>query len=443
MVMKPITRLVVCVAVLTGVSASAAAQAVRPERPYRGLFGGGVGDAEQTLSLNVSLGGGYDDNIFAGQGQSGLGRGSQVARPGTFGSLSGSLAYSYNTPRLSASLSTATSVRYAPAASSNAYGGYSGAAAMSMPLWRGAGLSASQSVGYQPYFSLQLIPVFATGDLVQATVESFDLAATNETYLSYMTAVGLSQRLSRRGSLGLAFNQRISDFSSNRPNYTSRGASAQYSVGIAKGLGAHVGYGYRVAETGTVPAPTRLEAHNINVGIDFNRALSFSRRTTLTFGTGTAAVVQQKRTRYRLTGNAELVYELARTWSTGVAYDRSVRFVENFADPIFSDGASAFLGGLVNRRLEFTSRAGVSFGQIGGTVRGKNVKTYLGTAGLTYGLTRNVGLGVNYSYYRYAFGQSAVLPAGYDRKLDRQGVRAYITLWAPLVHRARRADAAR
>ncbi len=68
-----------------------------------------------------------------------------------------------------------------------------------------------------------------------------------------------------------------------------------------------------------------------------------------------------------------------------MAYDRSVRFVENFADPIFADSASAFLGGLVNRRLEFTSRVGVSFGQIGGTGRARNVDTYLGTAGLTFG----------------------------------------------------------
>ncbi len=163
--MKTIIRLVVCVAAFAALSASVAAQSVRPERPYRALFGGGVGDAEQTLSLNVSLGGGYDDNVFAREGQSGLGRDSRVAKPGTFGSLSGSLAYSYNTPRLTASLSTATSVRYSPAASKNALGGYSGAAAMSMPLWRGAGLSASQSVGYQPYFSLQLIPIFDTGGL--------------------------------------------------------------------------------------------------------------------------------------------------------------------------------------------------------------------------------------------------------------------------------------
>ncbi len=441
--MKTIIRLVVCVAAFAALGASVAAQSVRPERPYRALFGGGVGAAEQSLSLNLSLGGGYDDNVFAREGQSGLGRDSRVAKPGTYGSLSGSLAYAYSTPRVSASLSTATSVRYSPAASSNALGGYSGAAALSMPLWHGAGFSASQSVGYQPYFSLQLIPVFATGDLEQATVESFDLAATSETYLSYATSAGLSQRLSRRGSLGFAVNQRISDFSSDRPNFTSRGASGQYSIGIAKGLGAHVGYGYRVAETGTAAAPNRIEAHNIDVGIDFNRALSFSRRTTLKFGTGTSAVVQQRRTRYRLTGSAELVYELARTWSTGVAYDRSVRFVQGFSDPIFADSASAFLGGLVNRRVEFTSRVGVSFGQIGNSGRARSVDTYLGTAGLTFGLTRYVGLGVNYWYYRYAFSKDAVLPEGYSRKTDRQGVRAYITLWAPLVHRARRSDAAR
>ena len=46
-------------------AASAAAQSVRPERPYRGLFASSSSDTEQELALNGSLGSGYDDNILA------------------------------------------------------------------------------------------------------------------------------------------------------------------------------------------------------------------------------------------------------------------------------------------------------------------------------------------------------------------------------------------
>ena len=46
-------------------SGSAVAQAPRPERPFRGLFGGGVGNTEQSLTAHASLGGSYDDNLLA------------------------------------------------------------------------------------------------------------------------------------------------------------------------------------------------------------------------------------------------------------------------------------------------------------------------------------------------------------------------------------------
>ena len=68
--MKSRIILSVCVAALFAASTPAAAQAPRPERPYRGLFGGGVGDVEQSLIWNGSTGGGYDDNVLA---QDGLG----------------------------------------------------------------------------------------------------------------------------------------------------------------------------------------------------------------------------------------------------------------------------------------------------------------------------------------------------------------------------------
>ena len=53
------------IAALLCASPVAAQQQGRPERPYRGIFGGGVGDAEQLLTVNFGVSGGYDDNILA------------------------------------------------------------------------------------------------------------------------------------------------------------------------------------------------------------------------------------------------------------------------------------------------------------------------------------------------------------------------------------------
>lgn len=81
------------------------AQLPRPERPYRGLFGGGTGNWEQSLVANASIGGGWDDNLVADA------RGDRPARPndlntsarGGLGQFSGALAYSLSRSRLSVS----------------------------------------------------------------------------------------------------------------------------------------------------------------------------------------------------------------------------------------------------------------------------------------------------------------------------------------------------
>jgi hypothetical protein len=41
------------------------AQAPRPERPYRGLFGSNTANLDQQLAASASVGGGYDDNLLA------------------------------------------------------------------------------------------------------------------------------------------------------------------------------------------------------------------------------------------------------------------------------------------------------------------------------------------------------------------------------------------
>ena len=61
------------------------------------------------------------------------------------------------------------------------------------------------------------------------------------------------------------------------------------------------------------------EVHDINVGMSYGRALSFSRRTSLQFSTGSTIMVSQNftaaesdpRARFHLLGNAVLVHELA------------------------------------------------------------------------------------------------------------------------------------
>src|SRR5436309_2042874 len=80
-----------------------AQQQQRPERPYRGLFGGGVGNAEQLLTLSVQFGGGYDGNILAGSAGNGVGL-SPIAQRAPIGGKTGDaslgLNYTMSRPRV-------------------------------------------------------------------------------------------------------------------------------------------------------------------------------------------------------------------------------------------------------------------------------------------------------------------------------------------------------
>jgi hypothetical protein len=55
-----------------------------------------------------------------------------------------------------------------------------------------------------------------------------------------------------------------------------------------------------------------------------------------------------------------------------------------------------------------------------------------------FGLVRNLAVSLNYSFYHYEFDNSALLPPGMLRTMDRQSVRISLDVWAPLYERARR-----
>ncbi len=154
-------------------------------------------------------------------------------------------------------------------------------------------------------------------------------------------------------------------------------------------------------------------------------------------------IVDHERTYYRLLANARLNREIGRTWNASLAYARTAGFVESLPGPVFSDAVTAAYGGMINRRLQFMSRVSASIGDFALAGDGSGFDTYSVSIGATYGLTRHLGLGANYSYYRYSFDAGAPLPPGFSREMDRQSVQAYLSMWVPLVHRSRRPDAAR
>jgi hypothetical protein len=206
----------------------------------------------------------------------------------------------------------------------------------------------------------------------------------------------------------------------------------------------HAGYRYQEGRyTGSLVAPQPTPIfHNIDVGIESNRPLSFSRRATLAFGTGSTAVQDYTGTHYHLTGNATLNYELNRTWNASLGYTRDAQFLENVRQSVFADSLLASLHGLFTRRFDFTATASASRGTVG-AVGSDNFSSYFGTLSMMTGLTRLVALHTSYSYFRSMFDRTVDLPGVFQPNLARQTLQVGLSFQLPLISRARRPDAPR
>ena len=439
------------VAVLTLATASAASAQPRAERPYRGLFGGGFSETTQSLTANASLGAGWDQNVLLG---SGLRRSDTLnprnARSGEYGIGSAGLNYALQRGVFNLGASAVSTTRYYPNLVFNEFvRSHRGSVNASFTFGR-TRFWAGQSLAYQPYNLVSLLflpPAEGLADVVELPDE--DLSISPFRYTSNATTAGVSHSfpLGRRGTVGLAYDYARVDVSTRPDVFWRQGASARYTHALTRGLNAYVGYYmYDVWYPRGLGQSRHYRVHNADAGIDFNRALSMSlsRRVTLTFTTGSSAFVRGNEDnvgrRYRLNGTATLNREVGRTWNARVGYVRGVSFVETFDNPFLYDSVYASYSGLLNRRLRFASRVGASFGNVGLSGRSP-YEAYNGRANLDYAVSRFVSTGVSYSYSRYTFRGTTRLPDGSLPFADRQGVRAYVTAWAPLFTRIRRADA--
>ena len=366
---------------------------------------------------------------------------------GSYGVLSGGLSYSLDRRRLAFGASASGSTRYYSDTFDGFVGSYGGAVGGTIRFSDSQSFTANQSISYQPYLQFLVFPQLFDPAVGQDAPPSLDYGTAESDYFSYDTSLEYTAGIGRRGSFALGYERQDNDFEevdgvATTRDFMSQGGHVRYSHEISKGLGLRVGYAHREARYPGIDAERPVVWQSWDVGVDYSRALSFSRRTKLAFSTGSSAIGDSEGTQYRLTGHATLTREIGRTWDASLAYSRDAGFYEGFAEPFFSDSLTASFGGLINRRVQFRAAAGGMVGSVG-LSGGQNYDTYFATASLSHGLTRFLGLGTEYFYYRYQFDAGVRLPVGMSSETNRHGVRAYISLWAPLLHRARRPDAPR
>jgi hypothetical protein len=436
--MQRIVLVWACSLALGATCAPAEAQGYRPERPYRGLFGGAGENARQILSLSGDAGAGFDDNVLADALGSDAVITQDTARAlsGGVGTFSAGLTYSFASESFSFGAAGGTGGRLYTSASRRLVRSTQAAMSMEVRVGPRTSLSGAVSASTQPYLLTDLLP--SAGPEAEAlVVAELDGALAIDTYQSYSASFGVSQRLTRRARLSASYSANAARSTPQGPFDLRRGG-VRFEYDLARGLSLRAGY---TLSDGRFAGQATYRSHAIDVGADFARALSVSRRTTLAFSTGSALLQTERGRQFTLIGNARLNHEIGRTWSAWLGYDRQLYFTESWRQPVLANSLGAGLGGLITRRMELETMARAGAGTMVLSQTGSSFDAYTISTTLSYALSRYVQAAVIHSLYRYRFGDQVLLPVGASRTVERQSVRATVSVWRPLLRRGRRDNA--
>jgi hypothetical protein len=244
----------------------------------------------------------------------------------------------------------------------------------------------------------------------------------------------MNQAISRRSSLSLTYNLHRTTFGRSDLDQTSLVGAASLSHRLTRYLSLRTGYGLRSASYPTSQIAT-VRVHALDLGLDYSRALSLSRRTTLNFSSGSVATKLDTGTAFVVTGDATLTRAIGRTWNARLGLKRDVHLLEGFTQPVLSNSLSTSFGGALTRRVSVASSIGMSSGTVGvvSAAAKNNYWNWTAGAGLRVTVTRRSALEAQYFYYGHRFDQDVRLAPGLANQQKRQGVRVGLTWQTPML----------
>ena len=293
---------------------------------------------------------------------------------------------------------------------------------------------ASQSLRYSPYFQFGAAPAGASPDaLDEAALAHSDFANAELAAYTSVSDVGLTQGIGRRSSLSMSFNQRRTIFERSDLDQTSLSGAMTFNHRLSRFVSLRTGYGLTSADyAGPAGAPVRM--HNLDLGLDYSRALSLNRKTMFGFKSGSVLTRVDRGMAFVLAGDATLTRSIGRTWSARLLVKRDVQMLDGFRQPVLSNMLSGGFGGSLNRRMAVSSSLAVSSDTVGVVSdTGSNYQNWTASAGWRLTLTRRAMVDVQYFYYGHHFDNDVVLAPGLFNQQTRQGLRVGMTWQMPVL----------
>jgi hypothetical protein len=419
----------------------AAAQTTGSARPFRGaLFGANRADnSNQRLDVSVLLVEAYDDDVFGTTG------GSQV-NPSTrqvggyFSMLQPSLQYQWKGRRAEVGVTEASALGYYPQVGEVRSISHTGGAGVSIQLASQTKVFVNGTAAYAPSYLFGLFP--DAGDPVpgQAIAAAPNYAVNDVESYAYGTTAVLSQGLSRRTTISIGGDFTYTNFVHNtdvQRDLDSRGVNTELSYRGTRNTATRVRYHYLTGNLGYATGSSTAE-NGLDIGVSYSRPLSATRRALVSVSVGSSAIVTDGAPAsvdvagrlYRATAEAMLGYQFA-LWEARGSYRRGLEFVPGLVQPVFTNGVTADLTGLLTRRLDLGLSTGYSQGASALTRNTMNFDTYRASVRMQFALARSAAVHAEYLYYFYNFHGDVGLPLRASPRLQRNGVRVGLRLLIP------------
>ena len=457
------------------------------------IFGGTGTRADKPggLDLSAQWFGSYDNDVLADQRRSAIDGPRSAQADGLYTGLSLGLQYSKVGRNTNFTAQTSNSLNYYPAVDGLTTTYHQVGGTVVHRLGRRYTVHASPFASYSPSYSMRLflapLPVDpGTGSLDGPPLAAPDIDSTilQRASFRYGGNAELKMVVARYSTLTVGYRYTKTDLSNElgddlpidlsteltdlstalpddrlsarRGDFDVQSVGATFSHRLSESGSLRLGYDLQEStfEGSTTPVS---RTHNLNIGVDYRKPLSNSRRTYLRFSTGsvitegnTGSFIPEEQTgipeeptgsatsgevegrRIRATGSASIVHQMGRTWSAQAQYRREVGYLEGLVRPVFSDSANASLSGLLTRRTDLYINANYVTGTSGLSGSGPRFDSFSASARVRRALSRSLAAYCEYLFYQYDFSQVVDRPAGLPQEFSRSGVRVGLNLWLPL-----------
>lgn len=401
-----------------------------------GLFGATRDDTAERgrLNLGMMLAGAFDTELPPSL----LSQTSQVTpQSGGFSSMVlGTATYAHARRRVGIAANAQTAFRYFGSLDRVDALGHSAGVGAQIRLSRLAKVQMNQSAAYSPSYLYDMVPPTTAPELGETIETAPNFQVVQEPSYSYRSAFTFSIGGNGRGPSvkvgGGSERTRYSGGREDRPRLKTYNGRATFTQHLRRNLGLSADYEYRTGDYG-IGLSTE---HRIMAGVDYTRRLSSTRNATFQFNIGRSTLDMPVATidgdvvgrQDRMAADARITYELKRGWNIAGSLRRSIEYTPLFREPVFSDGASVSLSGLITREWDVTVAAGYANGA--SALNDFNtLRTYNGDVTARYALSRSLAFYGEYLYFHYDWQGRALLLPNLPTVFEQHGVRFGLSLW--------------